>query len=84
MPEGVDAECGGDQEAEQEAADVGGYWRGGPVAYQALHDEDPSDGAGDDGSVASAEVRSAEEGGGEGGQRVAGGGVPSVRGWGIQ
>ena len=67
MPEGVDAECGGEQEAEPEAADVGGYWRGGPVAYQALHDEDSSDGAGDDRSVASAEVRSAEEGGREGG-----------------
>jgi hypothetical protein len=80
MPEGVDAECGGDQEA----ADVGGYWRGGPVAYQALHDQNPSDGAGDDGSVASAEARAAEDGGGQSRQRVAGGGVPSLWGWEIQ
>ena len=63
---------------------MGGCWRGRPVACQALHDEDAGDGAGDDGSVASTEARAAEEGGGEGGQRVAGGGVPSLWRWEIQ
>ena len=84
MSKGVDAECRGEQETEPEATGVGGCWRGRPVAYQALYDEDAGDGTGDDGSVASAEARAAEEGGGEGGQRVVGGWVPGVRGWGIQ
>ena len=40
MPKGVDAECRGEEETEPEATGVGGCWRGGPVACQALHDED--------------------------------------------